>query len=187
MATENEYVLNDDIEYGARDELPETFDALVQSIHFGTTGLARRKSLVMARIWGKQLDDAEITALDPRVTTYAAKMLARTLIGPGIDYWSNQVLTQSAGTTEQVSYDAQRVAALKDADKRLAAELGELLPDVEVILPPVGMTVGAAPHVGQAGRLGTTGAMQEGEMGTPYPYDFPPVYGPPEDNTAAAG
>jgi hypothetical protein len=183
----NEYTLADEIEEGARDELPETFDALVESENFGPAALARRKSLVMARIWGRQLDDTEIDALDPRVQAYAAKYLARTLIGPGIDYWANQVITQSAGTTEQVSYDAQRVTALKEADKRLAAEIAELLPDVEIILPPVGTTPGSAPHVGQAGRLGTVGAMQEGEMGTPHPYDFPPVYGPPEDNTATAG
>lgn len=181
----NEYTLNDEIEEGARDELPETFDALIESENFGATGLARRKSLVMARVWGRQLDDTEIDALDPRVQAYAGKMLARTLIGPGIDYWSNQVITQSAGTTEQVSYDAQRVTALKDADKRLAAEIAELLPDVEIILPPVKLAVGAAPHVGQAGRLGTVGAMQEGEMGTPHPYDFPPVYGPPEEGATA--
>jgi hypothetical protein len=177
----NEYTLADEIEEGARDELPETFDALVESENFGVAGLARRKSLVMARVWGRQLDDTEIEALDPRVQAYAAKMLARTFIGPGIDYWSNQVITQSAGTTEQVSYDAQRVTALKDADKRLAGEIAELLADVEVILPPVKLTVGSAPHVGQAGRLGTAGALQEGEMGTPHPYDFPPVYGPPEE------
>jgi hypothetical protein len=124
----NEYTLADEIEEGARDELPETFDALVESENFGPAALARRKSLVMARIWGRQLDDTEIDALDPRVQAYAAKYLARTLIGPGIDYWANQVIT-----------------------------------------------------------LGTVGAMQEGEMGTPHPYDFPPVYGPPEDNTATAG
>jgi len=180
----NEYTLKDDIEESARDELPETFDALVESENFGEAGLARRKSLVMARVWGRQLDDAEIDTLDPRVTAYAGKHLARTLIGPGIDYWANQVITQSAGTTEQVSYDAQRVTALKEADKRLAAEIAELLPDVEIILPPVQMNVGAAPHVGQAGRLGTAGAMQEGEMGTPHPYDFPPAYGPPEETAA---
>lgn len=181
MADTNEYTLADEIEEGARDELPETFDALIESENFGPAALARRKALVMARIWGRQLDDTEIEELDPRVQAYASKHLARTLIGPGIDYWSNQVITQSAGTTEQVSYDAQRVTALKEADKRLAAEIAELLGDVEIILPPVKMTVGAAPHVGQAGRLGTAGAMQEGEMGTPYPYDFPPVYGPPEE------
>jgi hypothetical protein len=179
----NDYLLKDDIEEGARDELPETFDALVESENFGERGLARRKSLVMARVWGRQLDDAEIALLDPRVSTYAAKMLARTLIGPGIDYWANQVLSQSAGTTEQVSYDAQRVSALKEADKRLAAELAELLPDVMVILPPVGTAAGAAPHVGQAGRLGTAGAMAEGDMGTPTPYDMPPIYGPPDTGT----
>jgi hypothetical protein len=177
----NEYVLADEIEEGARDELPETFDALVESENFGPRGLARRKALVMARVWGRQLDEAEIETLDARVQAYASKHLARTLIGPGIDYWANQVITQSAGTTEQVSYDAQRVTALKELDKRLAAELAELLPDVEVILPPVALTVGAAPHVGQAGRLGTAGAMQEGDMGTPHPYDFPPAYGPPEE------
>jgi hypothetical protein len=180
MATNN-YILKDEIEEGARDELPETFDALVESINFGERGLARRKSLVMARVWGRQLDDTEIEALDPRVQAYASKHLARTLIGPGIDYWANQVITQSAGTTEQVSYDAQRVTALKELDKRLAGEIADLLGDVETILPPVGLTVGSAPHVGQAGRLGTVGAMQEGEMGTPHPYDFPPVYGPPEE------
>ena len=100
-------------------------------------------------------------------------------------YWANQVITQSAGTTEQVSYDAQRVTALKELDKRLAAEIAELLPDVQIILPPVQMVAGAGPHVGQAGRLGTTGAMQEGEMGTPTPYDFPPVYGPPVEGATA--
>jgi hypothetical protein len=115
--------------------------------------------LVMARVWGRQLDEDEIEELDPRVQAYAAKMLARTLIGPGIDYWANQVITQSAGTTEQVSYDAQRVTALKEADKRLAAEIAELLGDVEVILPPVKLTVGSGPRVGQAGRLGTAGGV----------------------------
>src|SRR4051812_8557267 len=135
----NEYTLADEIEEGARDEIPETFDALVESENFGVTGLARRKCLVMTRVWGRHLDDTEIEALDPRVQAYAAKMLARTFIGPGIDYWSNQVITQSAGTTEQVSYNAQRVTALKEADKRLAGEIAELLPDVEIILPPVGV------------------------------------------------
>lgn len=178
---DNKYTLNDEIEAGARDELPETFDALVESINFGVAGLARRKNLVMSRVWGTILDSSDIEDLDPRVQAYGAKMLARQLIGPGIDYWANQVLSQSAGTTEQVSYDSQRVDALKELDKRLAAELAELLSDVEAILPPVRLTAGAAPHVGQAGRLGTAGALQEGEMGTPTPYDFPPIYGPPEE------
>jgi hypothetical protein len=103
------------------------------------------------------------------------------LIGPGIDYWGAQVLSQSAGTTEQVSYDAQRITALKDADKRLAAEIAELLPDVEVILPPVKLTVGAGPHVEQAGKLGTVNALDG--LYTPDPYDLPPVYAPTTTET----
>jgi hypothetical protein len=34
----NEYTLADEIEEGARDELPETFDALVESENFGAAG-----------------------------------------------------------------------------------------------------------------------------------------------------
>lgn len=181
MPEQPEYIPVDEIEAGARDELPETFDALVDSPHFGPEGLARRKSLVFARVWGRQLDDTEIDDLDPRVQAYASKMLARTLIGPGIDYWANQVISQSAGTTEQVSYDAQRVQALKDADKRLAAEIAELLGDVEVILPPVKLAPGSAPVVGQAGKLGTTGALDG--LFTPDPYDLPPVYAPATTDT----
>lgn len=180
----NDYTLSDEVEAGARDELPETFDALLETENFGKAGLARRKSLVMARVWGQQLDSDEIEDLDPRVQAYAAKMLARTLIGPGIDYWGAQVLSQSAGTTEQVSYDAQRISALKDADKRLAAEIAELLGDVEIILPPVKLTAGSAPRVGQAGKLGTVGGLDG--LYTPDPYDLPPVYAPVEDTTGTA-
>lgn len=176
-----DYQPADEIEFGVRDEFPATFDALVDSALFGASGLARRKSFVMARIWGKQLTDVEIEDLDVRVQTYVSKMIARTLIGPGIDYWSNQVITQSAGTTEQVSYDAQRVTELKEADTRLLAEIAELLPDVEIILPPVKLAVGSAPRVGQAGKLGTVGALDG--MHTPDPYDFPQPYAPLEADT----
>lgn len=181
MPEQPDYVPVDNIEAGARDELPETFDALLDSSHFGPDGLTRRKSLVMARIWGKQLDESEIEELDPRVQAYASKNLARTLIGPGIDYWANQVISQAAGTTEQVSYDAQRVKALQDLDKRLAGEIAELLGDVEIILPPVKLKPGEAPAVGQAGKLGTTGGLDG--LFTPDPYDLPPVYAPTETGT----
>jgi hypothetical protein len=176
-----DYQPKDEIESGVRDEFPVTFDVLVDSPLFGEKGLARRKSLVMAKIWGKQLTDDEIETLDVRVQAYTSKMIARTLIGPGIDYWANQVLTQAAGTTEQVSYDAQRVQELKEADKRLAAEIAELLPDVEVILPPVKLTVGSAPRVGQAGKLDTAEGLDG--LFTPDPFDLPPGDGPTETTT----
>lgn len=179
-----DYQPKDDIEFGVRDEFPVTFDVLLDSPLFGESGLTRRKSLAMARIWGKLLTEQEIEDLDVRVQTYVSKLIARTLIGPGIDYWSNQVLSQSAGTTEQVSYDSQRVQELKEADKRLVGEIAELLPDVEVILPPVKLTVGSAPRVGQAGKLGTVGALDG--LYTPDPFDLPPVYAPPVTDVTQA-
>lgn len=179
-----DYQPKDEIEFGVRDEFPATFDALLSSSLFGENGLARRKSLAMMRIWGRLLSDTEIEDLDIRVQAYVSKFIARTFITPGIDYWSNQVITQAAGTTEQVSYDTQRVAELKEADKRLVAELAELLGDVEILLPPVKLAVGAAPHVGQAGKLGTQGGLDG--MHTPDPFDFPSPYGVNEETTGTA-
>jgi hypothetical protein len=177
MPTTPDYIPVDNIEFGVRDEFPVTFDALLDTPMFGPAGLQRRKSLVMARVYGHDLDPAEIDLLDIRVQTYLSKMIARTMIGPGIDYWANQVISQSAGTTEQVSYDVQRVMALKEADKRLAGEIADLLGEVEAILPPVKLVAGTSPHVGDAGNLETT---TPGTLYTPNPFDLPPVYGPPD-------
>jgi hypothetical protein len=168
----------DEIEKYARDELPETFDALATSPLFGAEGVGRRKNAVMWAVWGKALDTADQEALPPTVKLYSGKLLARSLIGPGIDYWSKQVISQSAGTTEQVSY-ADRVAALKDLDKRLAEDIGNLSVEVGPIVPPVSQVPGSAPHVQQAGALETTSGGTP--LYTPSPFDLPPVYGPPEE------
>jgi hypothetical protein len=166
----------DTLELYARDELPETFDALTESRKFGPAALGRRKNRVMWSIWGRLLDTDQQEVLAEPVKTYAGKLIAKSLIGPGIDYWSQQVVSQAAGTTEQVSY-GDRVRALADLDKRLTAELAELLIEIEPITPPVRTVVGSAPHVQQAGKLETT---NPGTLYTPDPYDLPPAYGPPD-------
>lgn len=171
-----------DIEANARDEIPETFDALIESKRFGANGLARRKRLITAMLWGRALSDSEEEALDPRVQAYAGKLLAKSLIGPGIDYWTKQQLSRSAGTIEQVSFDAQRVVQLEKARDQLTKEIADLLPDVQVILPPRQLVAGAAPRVEQAGKLTTIGA---GTLYTPDPFDLPPVFGPPDDTTTS--
>src|SRR4051794_7285108 len=111
----------DTLELYARDELPETFDALADSSRFGPGALGRRKAGVMYGVWGRTLTDDEQEQLAEPLKQYSGKLFARALIGPGIDYWAQQVVSQSAGTTEQVSY-GDRVKALTDLDKRLTAE-----------------------------------------------------------------
>lgn len=172
-----DYTPADTIEEYARDEMPETFAALAESPRFGTGALGRRKNRVMWSIWGRVLDSDQQEVLAIPVATYAGKLLAKSLIGPGIDYWAQQATSQSAGTTEQISY-GDRVKALGDLDKRLTAEIAELLIEIQPITPPVRTVVGAAPHVQQAGKLTT--ANPDG-MFTPSPFDMPPIYGEPEE------
>lgn len=176
MATET-YEPVDTIELYARDELPETFDALTESRKFGPGGLGRRKAGVMYSVWGKALTPEEQEVLAEPVKQYTGKLLAKALIGPGIDYWAQQVTSQAAGTVEQVGY-GDRVKALADLDKRLTAEIAELLIVIGPITPPVRTVAGAAPHVQQAGKLETT---NPSGMFTPSPFDMPPIYGPPEE------
>jgi hypothetical protein len=178
------YIPVDELERYARDELPETFDALATSPLFGAEGIGRRKDVVVWSLWGIPTDDLDQDGLAPTVKQYAGKLLARQLIGPGIDYWSKQVVSQAAGTTEQVSYAADRSEDLRKLDDRLAKEIGDLAIEVGPILPPVSQVPGAAPHVQQAGKLETTSGGTP--LYTPDPFDFPPVYGPPDTTTTTA-
>lgn len=161
----------------ARDELPETFDALAQLSLFGPAALERRAEDVMHQVWGMALAMEAQEALPNPLLRYVGKLIARTLITPGLDYWRKQLTSQAAGTQEQISY-ADRGEELKELDKRLAIEIAELRPYIDVIVPEIVRPAGDVPHVQQAGRLETAGASQ---MFTPHPYDLPPLYGPPED------
>lgn len=165
-----------------RDELPETWDALSEVSSFGSSSLDRRINREIKRVLGGVPTKEAQEVLDDVLVEYIAKRAAKSLIGPGIDFWSKQKTSMSAGTTEQAGY-TDRSLSLKELDKRLTAEIAALWLEVGPNLPLRPRRTGSAPHVAQAGDTGTVGGTP---AFTPSPFDLPPAYGPPETTAGLA-
>jgi hypothetical protein len=153
----------------AKDLLPETWDALADAKTFGPAALERRHNRVITRIWGVLLTDVEQEVLTDNLIEYAGKKLAYSLIDPGIDYWSSQILARTVGDRESSTFK-DRAEHLKDMRKQWTTDLSEMYLDIEILLPPrVGRAMDA-PRVVQAG------------LAIPHitanPDDIPPLYGP---------
>jgi hypothetical protein len=159
------------IALAAKDELPETWDKLLESLNFGEPALQRRLNTLMYRAFGTVLSDADQALLDPILVSYLGKRLALELIIPGIDYWSKQVLSLSAGERESKAYK-DRAEDLKELRKLLLDETSKMLPEIEGLLPQIPRRATDRARVQQAGLLV--------EHVTSDPMDFPPLYAPPE-------
>ena len=158
------------IALAGRDELPETWDSLLEAQTFGEPALERRLNTLMYRAFGAVLDDAEQALLDPILVSYLGKRLALELIIPGIDYWSKQVLSLSAGERESKAYK-DRAEDLKELRKLLLDETSKMLPEIEGLLPQIPRRATDRARVQQAGLLT--------EHVTSDPFEFPSIYGPP--------
>ena len=166
--------MDDPIALAARDELPETWTALLESPNFGEPALERRLNTLMHRVFGVVLDTAEQEALSPTLTSFMGKRLAIDIIIPGIDFWSKQALSHSAGERESKAYK-DRAEDLKALHKQILADSAALLPEIETELPVM-------PR-----RLSDTARVQEAGLLTAHvtadPFGFPPLYGLPEETT----
>ena len=159
------------IALAAKDELPETWDKLLESPNFGEPALERRLDTLMYRAFGTTPDESEQAQLDPMLISFMGKRLALELIIPGIDYWSKQVLSLSAGERESKAFK-DRAEDLKELRKMLLEETGKMLPEIEGLLPLIPRRATDRARVQQAGLLV--------EHVTPDPLTFPSIYGPPE-------
>jgi hypothetical protein len=162
------------IALAARDELPETWDKLLEATTFGEDALLRRLSVLTYRAFGVELDAADQGALDPVLVSYLGKRMALDLIIPGIDYWSKQVLSLSAGERETKAYK-DRAEDLKELRKMLLDETAKMLPDVDQLLPLIPRPAADTPKVLEAG-FSTVHVTSD-------PMSFPPMYGLPEETT----
>ena len=158
----------------ARDLMPETWDALGRADTFGAAALQRRHDRVLRKIFGVVLEDDEQDLLSDIVIEYCGKTLALSLIDPGIDYWSAQIMSYTKGEQENESYK-DRAAHLKDMQKKWVADLAALWLEVEPLVPLRPRRVQDAPRVIQAGETVAHVTAQ--------PDDFPPLYGLPEETT----
>jgi hypothetical protein len=160
------------IALAARDELPETWDKLLQAPTFGEEALQRRLDVLTYRAFGASLDEDEQELLDPVLVSYLGKRLALDLIIPGIDYWSKQALSLSAGERETKAYK-DRAEDLKELRKLLLEDTSKMLP--EVVLPQIPRPAADTVRVLESG-FSTVHVTAD-------PMGFPPLYGPPEETT----
>lgn len=153
------------IAQSAISELPLTWKALRDNTEaVGETFLDGQVRLVTTRLFGNTIDDSVQAALDPIVLDYAGKLVALTLINPGIDYWSKQNLSVVAtGRNETKSY-GDRAADLRVLAARLLEATRLMWPEVQALLPGRRFrTAGSIPRVRD---------VQGSAAITPNPYDF---------------
>jgi len=167
--------LDTPIALAARDELPETWNALLEAPTFGDEALERRLNTLMYRVFGTVLDMAEQEALSPVLISYVGKRFALDLIIPGIDFWSKQAISHSAGERESKAYK-DRAEDLKALRQLLLADTADMLADVEATLPLVPRRLSDTVQVLPAGfaQIHVTAD----------PFGVPPMYGPPEETTS---
>lgn len=162
------------IALAARDELPETWNALLEAETFGEPALERRLNTLMYRAFGAEMTEEEQALLSPVMISFLGKRLALDIIIPGIDYWSKQALSHSAGERESKAYK-DRAEDLKELRKQILADTAAMLPEVEAELPQ------------RPKRLSDTSRVLEAGFSTLHvtadPFGYPPLYGPPEETT----
>jgi hypothetical protein len=158
----------------AKDELPETWAALSAATSFGDAALERRLNTLMYRAFGAVMDEAEQAQLSPVMISYLGKKLALDIITPGIDFWSKQAISHSAGERESKAYK-DRAEDLKQLRLLLLEDTAALLPEVEAELPWVPRRMTDVARVQASGLL-------EPHV-TADPLSFPPMFGPPEETT----
>jgi hypothetical protein len=164
--------LTDPIALAARDELPETWDKLLETPTFGEEALQRRLDVLLYRAFGTV--EIEQDDLDPVLVSYLGKRLALDLIIPGIDYWSKQVLSLTAGERETKAYK-DRAEDLKELRKMLLNDTAQMAVEVGAVLPQIPRPQGNFSRVLESG-FSTAHVTSD-------PLTFPPLYGPPEETT----
>jgi hypothetical protein len=162
------------IALSCRDELPETWDALLQAPTFGEDALLRRLTVLTYRAFGAEMEAAGQENLDPVLVSYLGKRMALDLIVPGIDYWSKQALSHSAGERETKAYK-DRAEDLKELRKMLLDETAKLLPEVQDLFPQIPRPATDTVRVLEAG-FSTLHVTAD-------PMGFPPLYGLPGEST----
>ena len=141
---------------------------------FGEAALDRRLNTLMYRAFGTPMSVEEQETLSPVMISYLGKKLAIDIIIPGIDYWSKQALSLSAGERESKAYK-DRAEDLKELRKQLVADAAALLGEVEAELPWVPKRLTDTVRVQRSGLLDP--------HVTPDPLSFPGIYAPPEETT----
>lgn len=115
--------------------MPVTWHALSIDDRVGDSVLTARVEFAEEFILGSVQTDPEQAALNGIVVEYVSKYAAIQIIDTAIDFWMDISITRTTtGTSEVTAYES-RIAALKELKANLIAEMAQIAPQVEPLIP----------------------------------------------------
>ena len=127
------------IAVAARSVLPITWDALASDhARYGDALLQGKVNLIKESLFGSVISTITEETYALRVLQFAGKLVALEIISPGIDFWMNEPVAESATGTNENHTFIDRAAALRQLQAALLAETRRLAPEV---LPLIGIPV----------------------------------------------
>lgn len=150
-----------------RGILPVTWDALAGDPRYGESLLRQTIDFVKESVFGTVVPPTNETVYPMMAIDYAAKLAAIELCTPGIDFWMNEPIAESAtGTNENHSF-VDRGAALALLRRTLIEETRRIAGDVAAVIG----------YRRSSGRVPLLNTMND-ELLTPSPQEFPRPYAP---------
>ena len=118
----------------ARREIPVAWDMLAKLPGYGDIELQEKVETVKLFVLGSSVAVADEANLDRRVIDYLGKSVAIEVIPAAIDFWSNQIVSQTARGSDEVQTYPDRIKALEDklvyltqAKERMRLRIEDLL------------------------------------------------------------
>jgi len=107
-----------------RGNIPDSYEALISASYYGETLIQQHIDDVKFYLFATvPATSDEATVYDRYVLRYVGKVCTLEIIPSAIDYWMNQVTSETAtGTDEQISFP-DRISALEKTYAKLAAEI----------------------------------------------------------------
>lgn len=146
-----------------RGILPVTWDALAGDSRYGDGLLRSTIDTIKERIFGTVGLPATESLQPLIVIDYVAKLAALELINPGIDFWMNEPVAESAEGTNENHAFVNRAEELRQLRAFLIDETRRLAPEVDPLIDFTRISNAPRP------RLNTI----EDEFLTPSPQEFP--------------
>lgn len=148
-----------------RGILPVTWDALQRDPRFGDALLQTVIDTVKQSVFGTIVAPTAESTYPVLAIDYAAKLVALELITPGIDFWMNEPLSESATGTNENHTFVDRAAQLQDLRRQLLEETRRMAADVAAL-------IGYRRPNSRRPLLNTI----DDELLTPSPQEFPRPY-----------
>lgn len=141
----------------ARLEIPVAWDALRRYDQYGDVGLQEKVETVKLSILNSVITAEAEGALDRRVIDYIAKNVAIEIIPAAIDYWTNQIVSQTTPQGGEIATYPDRIAALRKTQEYLLARADKLKLTIETLVGAPISHVPDAPMVDTVGPFITPG------------------------------